>query len=155
METHEETNPCLTDDLKFHVLASLLVLIIRQTTYLDRDQAGAPGNSTAALSLTEDEAFLAQLANRLLRVQSYNTHPVLCQDANSIVNKEVGLTRIGNVVNVQAGSVMNHSCDPNTIRINCPVYPESIGGVVTLFVASRNISECSPPQYFQYLFLWC
>ena len=64
----------------------------------------------------------------------------------------VGLSRTGNVINALAGSVINHSCDPNTIRINSPIQPSpsatdsrsegtSRGGVMTLFIASRKIKS--------------
>ena len=76
MVTHEETNPCLEDDLKFHVLTSLLILVVRQTSYLGSchgtDKSSCHGTHKSSCHvmlspLTEDEAFLAQLANRLLR----------------------------------------------------------------------------------------
>ena len=58
------------------------------------------------------------------------------------------------MINSLAGSVINHSCDPNTIRINGPIQIQpthsatdsrsgdtSRGGVMTLFIASRKIQS--------------
>ena len=56
------------------------------------------------------------------------------------------------MINALAGSVINHSCDPNTIRINSPIQPSQCtsdsrsedtnrGGVMTLFIASRKIKS--------------
>ena len=125
-------------DVKFHVLTALLVLVVRRTSYMP--------SCDSTSNLNDDELFLATLINHLLRIQSFNTHPVLMQTAatnSEAAASQVGLVRMGNAINVKAGSVMNHSCNPNTIRINCQIPQESseTGGVMTLYVASRNIGE--------------
>ena len=76
MVTHKESNPCLEDDLKYHVLTALLILIVRQTTYLS-DTPLKSDDEKLLLPLSEDELFLSEFINNMLRIQSYNTHPVL------------------------------------------------------------------------------
>jgi hypothetical protein len=50
-----------------------------------------------------------------------------------VVFYQVGLERLGNALNPSVGSVLNHSCNPNTIRISV--------GRKTIIVAARNIAE--------------
>ena len=90
MVTHKESNPCLEDDLKYHVLTALLILIVRQTSYLS-DTPTNPDDDKFLLPLSEDELFLSEFINNMLRIQSYNTHPVL-----SIVSGE-GTDRTGSI----------------------------------------------------------
>lgn len=131
METHQDVKT-FQDDLKFLVLTCLMILVIRCTDYL-------PGNpaSLQDLMLSEDEMILGEVANLYLRVQSYNTHPVLTQCQTS--KSEVEIVRIGNVINTVAGSVINHSCNPNTIRINS--HDPDSGALLTLFITSKSIRK--------------
>ena len=130
METHKD-NSEFAKDVKYHVLTTILLLLIRRTSYV-----------------VQDEISLGQIIHHLLRVQSYNTHPIMAAqfDGKRGKNNQVGLVRIGNALNFASGSMMNHSCNPNTIRINCSKYGRS-GGVMTLFVASRNIGSKVKTNY--------
>jgi O6-methylguanine-DNA--protein-cysteine methyltransferase len=65
----------------------------------------------------------------LLQIQDCNTHPILTMEEDS--RCEVGLAKIGNGIFVAIGSYFNHSCAPNTCRVN--------SGDRTLLLATRNI----------------
>ena len=97
-------------------------------------------------SLTPRELKLAEIINRLLRVQSFNTHPILTTHAttDNLSSNErdlnVGISRLGDCMNVSIASNFNHSCNPNTLRIN------SVGPPRTYLIASRNISKGKQAQ---------
>ncbi|TRY64251.1 hypothetical protein TCAL_10785 [Tigriopus californicus] len=74
---------------------------------------------------------LVEAIHHLLQVQDVNTHPILglCDEGGR--SSEVGLAKVGNAINVNIGSFINHSCNPNTCRINF--------GRKSVLVATRTI----------------
>ena len=112
-------------DIKYLVLSSLLLRLLNRSSF-------------SMSNILEIEAL--EIIYLLLQILDVNTHPLMSTDdcrisnsANSSGGKEVGLTRVGNAVNVDIGSIFNHSCNPNTCRINC--------GRKTIIIATRNIKK--------------
>ena len=64
--------------------------------------------------------------------QDCNTHPILAMDED-VRGNQVGLVKLGNANYIAIGSFFNHSCAPNTCRVNA--------GDATVLVATRNIAE--------------
>ena len=81
--------------------------------------------------MTEDEKFFALVLAEIFMIQDSNSHPVFRLDLATSQNNEVGLETIGSGVFPVIGSYFNHSCDPNTVRINV--------GKVNYLLTSRTI----------------
>ena len=138
MESHNQTRS-FEEELKYLSITVLILTLIRRTSYYH-----ALGEANIMLNnLTDKELKVAQTIDRLLRVQNFNTHPILTTmqgiGRNRSLDKkdlEVGLSRIGDCINVVIGSNFNHSCNPNTLRIS------TVGtSLQTILIASRNIPK--------------
>jgi tetratricopeptide (TPR) repeat protein len=78
---------------------------------------------------TDTKLKVMDIIHNLLQIQDCNTHPIL-----TVVEErgnQVGLVKIGNCILVSISSHFNHSCCPNTCRIN--------NGDKTVLIATRNI----------------
>ena len=80
----------------------------------------------------ETEHWLARLVARVFLVQDSNSHPVFRLDSSRGPN-QAGLETIGSGVFPVIGSFFNHSCSPNTIRVNA--------GRVNYLVAATTIKQ--------------
>ncbi len=119
MMTHESDRD-REGKIKYAVLAVTILEVLRSTGYLGSNED------------EEKEEEVLRAAHTLVQVQDVNTHPLLAQfDSDCSSSGEVGLARIGSAINAGIGSTINHSCDPNTCRINV--------GRQTLLFASRNV----------------
>ena len=107
--------------LKYIVLAILIFRALKQHT--DYFHKMDENNSTQALDILE-------VIHKIIQVQDVNTHPIFALDQSGSRN-QAGLTKIGNGVYPFIGSFFNHSCNPNTCRINT--------GNKTALVATRTI----------------
>ena len=67
--------------------------------------------------LTKDEEFIAELIVHIFLIQDSNTHPVFRVDTSGSRN-EVGMETLGSGEYPVIGSYFNHSCCPNTVRVN-------------------------------------
>ena len=125
-------------ELKNLAITTLILILLRKTSYYLKQSLK---DDKPPENLTQQELKLAEMIDRLLRIQNYNTHPILTTNAitdNLTSNQNdfsVGLCRIGDSINVAIGSNFNHSCNPNTLRIN------SLGSPRTYLIASRNIPK--------------
>ena len=125
-------------ELKNLALTILILVLLRKTSYYRQQSLK---DDKAPDNLTQQELKVAEIIDRLLRIQNFNTHPILTTHAtpdNLASNQNdfsVGLCRLGDCINVAIGSNFNHSCNPNTLRIN------SVGSPRTYLIASRNIPK--------------
>ena len=123
-------------ELKNLAITILILVLLRKTSYYRQQSLK---DDKAQENLTEQELKVAEIIDRLLKIQNFNTHPILTTHAipdNLVSNQNdfsVGLCRLGDCINVMIGSNFNHSCNPNTLRIN------SVGSPRTYLIASRNI----------------
>jgi len=111
-------------ELKYLALAVLILQLVEDTGHWRKD-------------LYEKEALCSRLkalkmAHKLIQIQDCNTHPI-CSSVYDGGGSEVGLSRIGNAINAILGSSLNHSCAPNTARIN--------RGHLTLLVATQSLEK--------------
>ena len=83
--------------------------------------------------MTDEEKFVALVLADIFMIQDSNSHPVFRLDMAASQSNEVGLETIGSGVFPVIGSYFNHSCSPNTVRINV--------GKVNYLVTSRTIQE--------------
>ena len=89
------------------------------------------GSPSPSAKMTEDEQFVAVVVADIFMIQDSNSHPVFRLDLAASLNNEVGLETIGSGVFPVIGSYFNHSCHPNTVRVNV--------GKVNYLVTSRTI----------------
>ena len=133
MEAHHQ-HQNFEQELKYLSITMLILALLRKTSYYNTDSK----SGTNALQLLEEELKVAETVHHLLRVQNFNTHPLLTsieQNGKNGKDFNVGLSRLGDCINVAIGSNFNHSCNPNTFRINTVCPPK------TLLIASRNIKK--------------
>ena len=133
MEAHHQDQK-FEQELKYLSITMLLLALLRKTSYYNVDSK----SGTNALQLLEEELKVAETVHHLLRVQNFNTHPLLTaieQNGRNDKDFNVGLSRLGDCINIAIGSNFNHSCNPNTFRINTDCPPK------TLLIASRNIKK--------------
>ena len=105
------------NSIKYAVIACILLRLLKLSGYF----VGETGESS-----------ILHILHSLVQIQDVNTHEVLALDESDAM--QVGLIGIGNAINVNIGSVINHSCSPNTCRVN------KDGGDLIL-IASEKISE--------------
>ena len=105
---------------KYLVLSVLLLRLLQKAEYITEHDP------------EELELDLLVTLHRMLQIQDVNTHPIMTLDDGDDPASSVGLVKIGNGVYPQIGSYFNHSCDPNTCRVNG-------SGGRTLLVATRTI----------------
>ena len=65
----------------------------------------------------EDELFIGEILGQIFMIQDTNSHPVFRLDCTKGRN-QAGLECIGSGVYPVIGSFFNHSCTPNTMRVN-------------------------------------
>ena len=82
--------------------------------------------------LSPEEEWLGGILAHIFMVQDMNSHPFFGLDRGRQLN-QVGLENLGSAIYPVVGRHFNHSCAPNTIRVNC-------GTRVFLF-ASATIEE--------------
>lgn len=109
MVTHYGERP-REEELKYLVLAMLIYRVLERTGYLGKGSSEEVTHQRQVSSID-----VLKLVHNLIQIQDVNTHPVLAPDKGG-AGSEVGLTKIGNAINVLIGSFVNHSCDPNTCR---------------------------------------
>ena len=104
------------------VLSIMLYGVLLRTGYFGNEDVPA-----------DDEARVRVMVvlHRLLEIQDCNTHPILAMDED-VRGNQVGLIKLGNANYLAIGSFFNHSCAPNTCRVNA--------GDATVLVATRNIA---------------
>ena len=137
MESHNEIRS-FEEELKYVVITILILALLKNTSFSKK--ISSQDHNTPSYNLTDQELKIADKINHLLRVQNFNTHPILTASVgdNQASNKRefnVGLSRLGDCINVAIGSHFNHSCNPNTLRINAVAPPQ------TILIASRNIQR--------------
>ena len=133
MEAHHQ-HQNFEQELKYLSITMLILALLRKTSYYNMDSK----SGTKTIHLLEEELKVAETVHHLLRVQNFNTHPLLTtieQNGKNGKDFNVGLSRLGDCINVAIGSNFNHSCNPNTFRINTICPPK------TLLIASRNIKK--------------
>ena len=74
-------------------------------------------SNVSEADLTKDEEFIAELIVHIFLIQDSNTHPVFRVDTSGSRN-EVGMETLGSGEYPVIGSYFNHSCCPNTVRVN-------------------------------------
>jgi len=65
----------------------------------------------------KDELFIGEILGQIFMIQDTNSHPVFRLDCTKGRN-QAGLECIGSGVYPVIGSFFNHSCTPNTMRVN-------------------------------------
>ena len=138
MESHDQTQS-FEDELRYNSIIILILTLLRNTSYYKNEES-TENPAPKGIDLTNQELKVAEIVDHLLRVQNFNTHPILTTNVgqNRVSNKKefnVGLSRLGDCINIVIGSHFNHSCNPNTLRINTVCPPQ------TILVASRNIPK--------------
>jgi len=68
-------------------------------------------------TFNEDELFIGEILGHIFMIQDTNSHPVFRLDCTKGRN-QAGLECIGSGVYPVIGSFFNHSCTPNTMRVN-------------------------------------
>ena len=142
MVSHDQEQE-VEDELKNLSITILVLVLLRKTSYHSKEYLK---DDVHPDNLSPKELKLAEIINHLLRVQNFNTHPILTTHStndNLSSNRSdlnVGLSRLGDCMNVTIASSFNHSCNPNTLRIN------SVGPPRTYLIASRNIAKGKLPQ---------
>ena len=139
MESHNQTRS-FEDELKYITITIMMLVLLRKTSYYN---GLIQENTSCSNNLNNKELKIAEIIDHLLRVQHYNAHPILTTLDNineqQFPKKEkelnIGLCRLGSCINVVLGSNFNHSCNPNTLRIN------TFSPLRTMLVASRNIPK--------------
>ena len=135
MEAHNQTQ-LFEEELKILSLTILILVLLRNTSYYQEESLK---DDIRTLNMTQRELKLAEVIGHLSRVQNFNSHPILTSITEELSsNKQdfnVGLGRLGDCINVAIGSNFNHSCNPNTLRIN------SVSPPRTFLIASRNIPQ--------------
>ena len=133
MEAHHQ-HQNFEQELKYLSITMLILALLRKTSYYNMDSK----SGTNSTQLLVEELKVAETVHHLLRVQNFNTHPLLTaiqQNGKNDKDFNVGLSRLGDCINVAIGSNFNHSCNPNTFRINTVCPPK------TLLIASRNMKK--------------
>ena len=128
MVTHHETRT-EKSFLKIIIISVFLLRCNRMTSYLvDGDAGRTEARSTDDLmkdvvlvrpdeEMTEDDIFIGQIIAQIFMVQDSNSHPVFRMDCSTGRN-QAGLECIGSGVYPVIGAFFNHSCRPNTLRVN-------------------------------------
>ena len=93
--------------------------------------------------LSPEEEWLGGILAHIFMVQDMNSHPFFGLDRGRQLN-QVGLENLGSAIYPVVGRHFNHSCAPNTIRVNC-------GTRVFLF-ASATIEEGEEVKTFKQFF---
>lgn len=117
MMTHEKERTTEAH-IKYIIVAMYLYKLLEQANVCSPDQI---------------DWDLVEAIHHLLQIQDVNTHPILGLSDEGGRSSEVGLSKVGNGINVNIGSYINHSCNPNTCRINI--------GRNSVLVATRNIAK--------------
>jgi hypothetical protein len=97
--------------VKVAVVTVFLLRCNRLTSYL------GPGGPHGA-GLTEEEQWLGAVLAHFFMVQDLNSHPLFGLDRGKQLN-QVGLENLGSGIFPVVGRHFNHSCTPNTVRVNC------------------------------------
>ena len=112
--TSHETDRDESDQIKYLVIASVLFRLLKLSGFEKCDEE------------------MLKTLHDTIQIQDVNTHEVLALDESD--RSQVGLVKVGNAINLNVGSVINHSCNPNTCRVNAN------GGELVL-IATENISK--------------
>ena len=108
------------------VVTIFLIRCNRLTTYCCEDLQ----QSDEAFSLEEE--WLGGILAHIFMVQDMNSHPFFGLDRGKQLN-QVGLENLGSAIYPVVGRHFNHSCAPNTIRVNC--------GTKVYLISSATIEE--------------
>ena len=143
MVTHHETRT-ERSFLKIIIITVFLLRCNRMTSYLADGTNGRLESKNKGdlmkdvvhvspeTEWTEDDLFIGQIICQIFMVQDSNSHPVFRLDCGKGRN-QVGLETIGSGVYPVIGSFFNHSCCPNTLRVNI--------GRTNYLISSSSIKE--------------
>ena len=109
------------------VVTTFLLKCNRLTSYCPNSESPKSEDG-----LSPEEEWLGGILAHIFMVQDMNSHPFFGLDRGRQLN-QVGLENLGSAIYPVVGRHFNHSCAPNTIRVNC-------GTRVFLF-ASATIEE--------------
>ena len=126
MVTHLETRNWASL-VNVTVVTIFLIRCNRLSSYCSSD---LPQSDDGSLSIEEE--WLGGILAHIFMVQDMNSHPFFGLDRGKQLN-QVGLENLGSAIYPVIGRHFNHSCAPNTIRVNC--------GTKVYLLASATIGE--------------
>ncbi|XP_023324593.1 uncharacterized protein LOC111698475 [Eurytemora carolleeae] len=122
MVTHKETRDT-ESRIKCYVISVFLLRTLRLTSYHQEKKVGP---------LSSEEIFLGRILLHMFMVQDMNSHPIFGLESNPH-SVQIGLETIGSAIYPIVGSYFNHSCSPNTLRVNV--------GRTQMLISSSRISS--------------